>query len=111
MLVPSPDREAPLIWAPMRESAGRQSPIVISPLALAVFSAGCAGAQNMKAFLVLRFFGGAFGPSPLVIAGGVDAGTFSARQRGLALSLFASAPYLGTVSLCSHPGLAELCTK
>ncbi|KAL3487923.1 bicyclomycin resistance protein [Aspergillus germanicus] len=85
----------PLIWAPLSESVGRQTPLVVSFLALAAFSAGCAGAQNIETLLVLRFFGGAFGSSPLVNAGGVIADMFSARQRGLALLLFASAPYLG----------------
>jgi hypothetical protein len=98
----------PLIWAPMSESAGRQAPFLISSLALTVFSAGCAGAQNIETLLVLRFFGGAFGSSPLVIAGGVIADMFSARQRGLALLLFASAPYLGNISLCSNSHVAEL---
>ncbi|KAL6229186.1 hypothetical protein BDW75DRAFT_250016 [Aspergillus navahoensis] len=73
----------PLIWAPMSESVGRQAPFLISSLALTVLSAGCAGAQNIETLLILRFFGG------------VIADMFSARQRGLALLLFASAPYLG----------------
>ena len=43
----------------------------------------------------MRFFAGAFGSSPLTNAGGVIADMFSASQRGLAMSIFAAAPFLG----------------
>jgi hypothetical protein len=89
----------PLLWAPLSETVGRQIPFFISFLALSLFSAGCACAQNIQTLLVLRFFGGAFGSSPLTNAGGVISDMFVARQRGLALLLFASTPYLGK----SHP--------
>ncbi|KAL2815740.1 bicyclomycin resistance protein [Aspergillus granulosus] len=85
----------PLIWAPLSETIGRQSPFIISFLALTAFSAGCAGARDIQTLLVLRFFGGAFGSSPLANAGGVISDMFAAKQRGLALLLFASTPYLG----------------
>ncbi|KAJ5444678.1 bicyclomycin resistance protein [Penicillium daleae] len=85
----------PLIWAPLSESIGRQSPFLISLLGLAAFSGGCAGAQNIQMLLVMRFFGGSFGSSPLTNASGVISDMFTARQRGLALLSFASTPYLG----------------
>ena len=47
--------------------------------------------------IILRFFAGAFGSSPLTNAGGVIADMFPAKQRGLAMSLFAAAPFLGPV--------------
>lgn len=47
--------------------------------------------------MILRFFAGAFGSSPLTNAGGVIADMFSAKQRGIAMSLFAAAPFLGPV--------------
>ncbi|KAJ5923719.1 bicyclomycin resistance protein [Penicillium verhagenii] len=85
----------PLIWAPLSETVGRQIPFFVSFLALSAFSAGCAGAQNIHTLLILRFFGGAFGSAPLTNAGGVISDMFVARQRGLAMLLFASTPYLG----------------
>jgi MFS family permease len=88
----------PLIWAPLSESIGRQSPFLISLLGLAAFSGGCAGAQNIQMLLVMRFFGGSFGSSPLTNASGVISDMFTARQRGLALLSFASTPYLGIIS-------------
>ena len=43
----------------------------------------------------MRFFAGAFGSSPLTNAGGVIADMFPASQRGLAMSVFAAAPFMG----------------
>ncbi|KAJ5775355.1 bicyclomycin resistance protein [Penicillium nucicola] len=85
----------PLLWAPLSETIGRQIPFFVSFLALSLFSAGCACAQNIHTLLILRFFGGAFGSAPLTNAGGVISDMFMARQRGLAMLLFASTPYLG----------------
>ncbi|KAJ6112034.1 bicyclomycin resistance protein [Penicillium sp. IBT 18751x] len=85
----------PLLWAPLSETMGRQIPFFISFLALSLFLAGCACAQNIQTLLILRFLGGAFGSSPLTNAGGVISDMFVSRQRGLALLLFASTPYLG----------------
>jgi hypothetical protein len=85
----------PLFWAPLSELYGRQIPFFISYLALTAFNAGAAGAPTMAALIVLRFFAGAFGSSPLTNAGGIIADMFEARERGLATALFAMAPFLG----------------
>ncbi|KAB8264417.1 major facilitator superfamily domain-containing protein [Aspergillus pseudonomiae] len=85
----------PLLWAPISEVFGRQRPFFVSFLVMAAFSAGCAGAQNIWSLLILRFFAGAFGSAPLTNAGGTISDMFTARQRGLALSLYAAAPFLG----------------
>ena len=47
--------------------------------------------------IILRFFAGSFGSSPLTNAGGVIADMFAANDRGVALSIFAAAPFLGPV--------------
>ena len=88
----------PLVWAPLSESIGRQIPFFISFLCMAAFSAGCAGARNIQTILILRFLAGTFGSSPLSNAGGVISDMFPARQRGLALCLFACPPYMGIFS-------------
>lgn len=62
---------------------------------MSAFSAGCAGVQNIWSLLILRFFAGALGSSPLANGGGSISDMYPARQRGLALSLYAAAPYLG----------------
>jgi len=64
-------------------------------MALAAFNAGAAGSRNIQTLLILRFFAGAFGSSPLTNAGGVIADMFPASQRGIAMAIFAAAPFLG----------------
>lgn len=64
---------------------------------LTAFNAGAAGAQNIETLIILRFFAGAFGSSPLTNAGGVIADMFPASERGMAMSIFAAAPFLGPV--------------
>lgn len=59
-------------------------------MALTAFNAGAAGAQNIQTLLILRFFAGTFGSSPLTNSGGVIADMFSAKGRGLANAIFAS---------------------
>lgn len=85
----------PLLWAPLSELFGRQILFVATYAALTAFNGGCAGAQNSWTLLILRFWAGAFGSSPLTNAGGIIADMFPAADRGLAMSLFAAAPFLG----------------
>lgn len=87
----------PLIWAPLSELWGRQVLFIFTYCALTAFNAGCAGAQNSWTLIILRFFAGAFGSSPLTNAGGVIADLFTAKERGVAMSIFAAAPFLGPV--------------
>jgi multidrug resistance protein len=87
----------PLLWAPLSELYGRQVLFVGTYALLTAFNAGAAGAQNIQTLLILRFFAGSFGSSPLTNAGGVISDMFNAEQRGLATSLFAVAPFMGPV--------------
>ncbi|KAM0276411.1 hypothetical protein ACHAQH_006763 [Verticillium albo-atrum] len=87
----------PLFWAPLSEVFGRQVLFIATYAMLTAFNAGCAGARNAATLMVLRFFAGAFGSSPLTNAGGTIADMFPASQRGLAMAIFASAPFLGPV--------------
>ncbi|KAL3472747.1 major facilitator superfamily domain-containing protein [Aspergillus californicus] len=87
----------PLLWAPLSEMFGRQVVYFFTYLALTAFNCGCAGAKNPWTLIILRFFAGSFGSSPLTNAGGVIADMFAAKQRGVAMSLFAAAPFLGPV--------------
>jgi multidrug resistance protein len=87
----------PLLWAPLSEVFGRQWLFFATYAALTAFNAGCAVANNAASLIILRFFAGAFGSSPLTNAGGVIADMFPAAQRGVAMALFAAAPFLGPV--------------
>jgi MFS family permease len=64
---------------------------------LTAFNAGAAGSQNIKTLLILRFLAGTFSSSLLTNAGGIIADMFLVSQRGLAISLFAVALFLGPV--------------
>jgi MFS family permease len=76
---------------------GRQPLYLGTYLVLTIFNAGAAGSPNIYTLIVLRFLAGAFGSSPLTNAGGVIADLFPAKERGLAMSVFAVAPFLGPV--------------
>jgi len=80
---------------PLSELYGRQVLFFGTYGALTAFNAGAAGSKNIQTLLVLRFFADAFGSSPLTNAGGVIADMFAAKQRGLAMSVFAAAPFMG----------------
>lgn len=85
----------PLFWAPLSEMYGRQKLFFITYMALTAFNAGAAGVKTVEGMIILRFFAGAFGSSPLTNAGGVIADMFNANERGIATSIFAMAPFLG----------------
>ncbi|PRP80994.1 hypothetical protein PROFUN_11108 [Planoprotostelium fungivorum] len=85
----------PLLWAPLSEIFGRRLLFIVTYIILTAFNAGACGAQNIDTLLVLRFFAGAVGSSPLTNAGGTIADCFPAKQRGLATCVFAAAPFMG----------------
>lgn len=79
----------------MSEFYGRQILLFGTYGALTLFNIGAAVSKNITCLLIMRFFAGAFGSSPLTNSGGVIADMFSASQRGLAMTFFAIAPSLG----------------
>ncbi|KAK6336079.1 hypothetical protein TWF696_001647 [Orbilia brochopaga] len=87
----------PLFWAPLSEMYGRQKLFFGTYAALTAFNIGAANAHSIQTLLLMRFFAGAFGSSPLTNAGGVVADMFPASERGLAMAVFAAAPFMGPV--------------
>ena len=87
----------PLLWAPFSELYGRQLVFIGTYTAFTAFNAAVAGAPNIYGLLILRFFAAAFGSSPLTNAGGVIADLFTSNERGMAMSLFSAAPFMGPV--------------
>lgn len=85
----------PLIWAPLSEMYGRKSIYVISFVGYTAFNVAAACAPNITALLALRFFASAFGSSAMTNTGGVIADMFNKLERGLAMGLFVTAPFLG----------------
>jgi MFS family permease len=85
----------PLFWAPFSELYGRQKLFFITYMALTAFNAAGAASPNMAALIVLRFMAGAWGSSSLTNSGGMIVDLFEAKERGIATSIFALAPFLG----------------
>ncbi|KAL5592784.1 hypothetical protein FOBRF1_013092 [Fusarium oxysporum] len=85
----------PLIWAPLSELYGRQIVFFVTYMALTAFNAGTAGAPNIASLIIMRALAGTFGSSPLTNAGGVIADMFPTKERGIAMAIFAMAPFLG----------------
>ncbi|KAJ9641329.1 hypothetical protein H2199_005299 [Coniosporium tulheliwenetii] len=85
----------PLVFAPMSELYGRQIVYLVTFGAFTAFSAGTAGAKNIESVIILRFFAGSFGSSPLTNSGGIIADLYTAKQRGLMVGIFAAAPFTG----------------
>lgn len=79
------------------ELYGRQKLWVITHIAMVAFLGGSAGSQNITTLLMLRFLAGTFGASPLVNSGGTIADLFLPAQRGLAMTVYCVAPFLGPV--------------
>jgi len=59
----------PLFWAPLSEMYGRQILYFTTLACFSFFNAGVAGSQNIWTIIILRFFAGSFGSSPLTNAG------------------------------------------
>lgn len=85
----------PLAFAPLSELYGRQIVLFTTYGLFTAFNAAAAASQNVQTLIILRFIAGAFGSAPLTNSGGVIADMFPASQRGLALSVFAAAPFMG----------------
>lgn len=87
----------PLIWAPLGELYGRQIILFITYGIFTAFNAGAAGAKNIQTLVVLRFLAGSASASSMTNTGGTIADMFEARQRGIAIAVFAIAPFMGPV--------------
>jgi MFS family permease len=60
-----------------------------------VFGGASVASGNMATLLVLRIFAGIFGASTIVNSAGVISDIFAASERGLAVMVYCSAPFLG----------------
>jgi MFS family permease len=85
----------PFIWAPMSEIYGRRSLFIYTYIAFTLFNGLVCASQNLATVIVFRFLAGTFGASAMTNAGGVVADVFEAKQRGLGMAVFASAPFMG----------------
>jgi MFS family permease len=79
------------------EVYGRKYVFSFTYAVLTVFSVATVVAPNVQSLIIFRFLAGAFGSSYQTNASGVIADMFEAGERGLALTIFAAALFLGPV--------------
>ncbi|KAI0694403.1 MFS general substrate transporter [Cerioporus squamosus] len=87
----------PLAWSPLSELYGRRPIWIIPSIIYVIFNIPCAVAKNIQTLLICRFFCGIFASAPLTLAGGTISDVWDNNERGLAIALFAAAPYGGPV--------------
>ena len=85
----------PMSWAPLSELYGRQYIYFLTFALVTIFEAGSTASQNTQTLLVLRLLAGATGASAIVNSAGVVSDCFAPRERGLAVTVWSSAPFLG----------------
>ncbi|KAK7519643.1 synaptic vesicle transporter [Phyllosticta citriasiana] len=90
----------PPIWGPLSEILGRRPPLLFAFFVFAIFQIPVAVARNIETVMLCRFFGGVFGSSPLAIVGGALVDFWNPVDRGIAVSVFAGAVFLGP---CAGP--------
>ncbi|CAG8163864.1 unnamed protein product [Penicillium salamii] len=71
----------PVIFGPLSELHGRKKPLF-----------------NLQTIFICRFLGGVFASAPLAIVSGVLGDMFEPVERGIAMSIFASATFVGPVA-------------
>ncbi|KAL2865019.1 MFS transporter [Aspergillus lucknowensis] len=85
----------PIAWAPMSEIIGRRWPVCIGTFGCGIFTVACATAKDVQTIMVTRFFAGLFAASPVSIVPAVFADLFSTAQRGVVMSIFCMAVFVG----------------
>lgn len=81
----------------MSEVWGRRLPLFVGYAVFCIFQIPVAVAQNLQTILICRFFMGFFGTSALAVTPGALADMFSPIDRGVAVSLYAAAAFIGPI--------------
>lgn len=74
---------------------GRRNLFLFTYAMMTLWQAVSPASPNIGALIAFRFLAGVFGSSALTNSGGTIADTFESNQRGLALAIFAAAPFMG----------------
>ncbi|KAE8143153.1 major facilitator superfamily domain-containing protein [Aspergillus pseudotamarii] len=85
----------PTIWAPASELIGRRWPLSVGLFGCGIFSIACATAKDVQTIMLSRFFAGLFAASPISIVPAVFADLFNNAQRGIIMSIFCMAVFIG----------------
>ncbi|KIV93035.1 hypothetical protein PV10_04280 [Exophiala mesophila] len=85
----------PLLWGPLSEEYGRQPCYIGTYTVLTLFNIGVTVSNSISTIIVLRFFAGAFGASPLANSGGVVADMFRSQDRGVGIAAWSACAFIG----------------
>ncbi|KAK0754875.1 major facilitator superfamily domain-containing protein [Schizothecium vesticola] len=89
----------PLIFAPLSESHGRKSTLLVGFVLFTLSLLGAALAPSWALFLLCRFLTGTFGSPPISVVGGVIADVFCEEgPRGRVMMLWSGATVVGPVA-------------
>jgi len=91
----------PIIWAPLSELSGRRIPLIIGMFGYSLFSIAVATGKDYQTLMLCRVFAGFFSSSPLGVVPACFADMYNNRDRGMAITVFAMAVFMGPfVSPC-----------
>lgn len=88
----------PIVWGPLSELFGRKLPLACGFVVFVIFQIPVAVADDLVTLFVCRFLAGFFGCAPLTIVGGALADFWNPIDRGIAVSVFSGATFLGPTS-------------
>ena len=88
----------PLLWAPASELIGRRWPLTIGMFGGGIFSISAAVAKDIQTLIICRFFSGLFGASQLSVVPAVLADLYNSTSRGIAITLYSLAVFVGPFS-------------
>ena len=98
----------PMFFAPLSEEIGRNWVYHPTLLVAVLFIVPCAAAQNIGTLLAFRFLDGLAFSAPMCLIGGSLSDIWRVEERGIAMSIFSAAPFLGPVM---GPIVGSLLTK
>ncbi|CUS22254.1 LAQU0S05e01178g1_1 [Lachancea quebecensis] len=87
----------PMLFAPLSEEFGRNPVYLVTLFIAVVFIVPCGAAKNIGTLLAFRFLDGLAFSAPMCLIGGSLSDMWRNKERGVAMSLFSAAPFLGPV--------------
>lgn len=85
----------PLLWGPLSELVGRQTPLFMGHFVFVILQIPIALGDSLTGLLICRFLAGASGASALVVTSAACSDFWAPVHRGVAMSIFSIAAYAG----------------
>jgi MFS transporter, DHA1 family, multidrug resistance protein len=87
----------PIFWSGLSETYGRRPVFIFTLFMYTISILGQSLGNNIQTILVTRFFGGFFASAPLTNGGGFIADIWDAVGRGVAITIFSAAVFVGPI--------------